>query len=300
MGYRNDSPKQANWYLGGMANDMAPGAGHMFFVNGIDGVGDNANTGLTPTEPLLTITYALSLCANDHDDYIVVLDHWQPTGEVFPINVNKSKVHIIGVPGAGAQWPTIVPTGATAAFDASAAYIEIAHFALQAGATSGCIESTVTGKWGILIRDCWFGVTGAGQDGFRGVAPFDLPYLTITGCRFGAGLTRDGVRLDHNATRGKIGLPHGAGNLFDRVGGVGINLTGNCSEVGSFNNIFAMATDLAGGAITYSAGCADCIANGNSANFGEAVANNPYTDGAGVSANQWLLNYHGNTMTLPA
>lgn len=293
------NPKAPAWYSGGLDNDMEPGVGTMYYVNGIDGVGNDANDGLTPSKPLLTITHALSHCVADHDDYIVVLDYWQPTGEVWPIVVDKPKVHIVGVPGAGAQWPTISPTGDTAALSVTAAYVEIARLALEGGATHGCIE-TGASKWGLWLRDCWFGVTGAGQDGFRGVAPFDLPYLRITRCRFGQGLTRDGVRLDHNATRSSIGRP-GEGNLFDRIPGVAINLVGNCSEVGIYDNIIAVPANTAGGAITFSAGCANCIVNGNHANFGDTdMGNNPFSDGAGAGANNWLLNYKGVTATLPA
>lgn len=294
-----NNKKSPAWYLGGMANDMEPGAGGVFYVNGIDGTGSNANDGQTPSTPLLTLTYALSLCTANADNYIVILDYWQPTGETWPIDVNVDKVHVVGVPGAGAQWPTLTPPGDTAALSVSAGYVEIARLTIDGGATHGCVETAAT-KWGLWLRDCWLGVTGTGQDGFRGVAPFDLPYLRITRCRFGQGLTRDGVRLDHNATRGSIGRP-GEGNLFDRIPGVAINLVGNCSEVGIYDNIVAVPANTAGGAITFSAGCANCIVDGNRANFGDtAMGNNPYTDGAGAGANNWILNYQAATAVLPA
>lgn len=294
------NPKNPTWYGGGMSSDMAPGAGNLFYVNGIDGVGDDANSGLTRDVPLLTITAALALCVNDHDDYIVVLDYWQPTGETWPIDVNKSKVHIIGVPGAGAQWPAIVPTGDTAAFTVSAAHTEMAHLSINGGATHGCVESSITGKWGIMLRDCWFGVTGTGQDGFRGIGAVDIPYLMIHGCRFGVGLTRDGIRLEHNATRGQLGLPNGQGNFFDRIPGIGINLVGSCSEVGIYNNVIAVPANTAGGAITLSANCVNCIADGNKANFGDTTMGNvPFADGAAGGVNNWLMNYQGITAVMP-
>ena len=298
-----NNPKNPAWYTGGMGMDMAPGAGSVFYCYGVDGgIGDNANDGLTPETPVLTLTYAISLCTADADDYIIVLNHWQPTGEAWPIVADVGKLHIIGADGAGTKYPIIAPTGDTAAIQVAADRVELARLAFHGGATHGCVESDAAGSnWGTKIRDCWFSVTGASQDGYRNVATCDDVYLSITRCRFGFAITRDGVRIEHNATRSSIGSAWGPGNLFDRVQGVAVNAVGNTSEVGVYNNLFAIPANTAGAAVTLSAGSANALVMGNTANFGDTdMGNNPYLDSAGAGASTWANNYQGITLTQPA
>ena len=285
------------WNGGGLTAEMLPGAGNIWYVHGMDaGIGDNANDGRSPSSPFLTLTYAIAQCTAAAHDYIIVLDYWQPTGEVWPISVDVDNVHIIGAEGAGGQWPTVGPTGATAAISVAASYVEIARLTIHAGATSGCVENDGgAARWGTLLRDCWFGVTGTGQDGYRN-ATADNPYLRIKRCRFGQGLTRDGVRIEFNATRSAIGEAWGNGNLFDRVGGIGVNVVGNGSEVGVFNNIFAIPANTAGAGVTLSAGSTNCLVISNIATFGDTdMGNNPYADGAAGGANTWGRNFRGDT-----
>jgi len=286
-----------------LVNAQYKGIGHnVFYVFGVDGgIGDDTNDGLTPTAPFLTITAALAACTAGNNDCIVVLDYWQPTGETWPISVNVSLVHILGALGQGVQWPQITPVADTAAISIAADYVEIARLGVTGGATHGCIETDATAaRWGTRIRDCSFGVLGAGQDGIRNVAPGDAPYLNVQRCRFGQGLTRDGIRIDHNATRSQIGDPWGAGNLFDRVQGLGINCVGNVSEVGIFSNTFVIPANTAGGAVTLSAGSTNCAIFGNQANFGDTtMGNNPFADGAGAGANHWGNNMQGITLAMP-
>lgn len=297
--------KNAAWYSGGLCMDIAPGAGNVYYVYGIDGgIGADTNTGLTPAEPLLTLTAALAKCTSGNQDYIIVMDYWQPTGEVWPITITKNNVHIIGYDGGGTQMPIITPTGDTAGVLVAADRIEIARMCINGGATHGCIENDPTGgagRWGTLIRDCWFSVLGTAQDGIRNVGDGDNVYLTVKRCRFGFAITRDGIRIEFNATRCQIGTPWGDGNLFDRVAGIGVNVTGNAADVGIYNNIFVLPSDTAGKAITLSAGTAGSAIFGNHANFGDAdMVANPYTDGAAGDSNTWGLNYKGVTATLPA
>ena len=68
------------------------GAGNVFWVDGING--NNANSGTRPDQPWLTITYALTQCVNEHNDYIMVLDAWQ---EPAAVDINVTRVHIIGL-----------------------------------------------------------------------------------------------------------------------------------------------------------------------------------------------------------
>ena len=287
-----------------LINAQYHGIGHnVYYVYGNDGgIGDDTNDGLTPTSPFLTITAALAACTANNNDCIVVLDYWQPTGETWPISVNVNLVHILGAMGQGGQWPQITPTGDTAAFSIAADYVELARMGLTGGATHGCVENNVAAsRWGARIRDCSLGVLGAAQDGIRNVAAGDQPYLNVQRCRFGVGLTRDGIRIEHNATRAKIGDPWGAGNMFERIPGVAINIVGAASEVGIYNNTVIVPANTAGGAITMSAIAVNCIAFGNKANFGDtAMGNNPYADGAAGGVNHWGNNMQAVTLVMPS
>jgi len=297
------NPKAPTWYGGGDVSALLPGAGKVLYVNGVDGTGSNANPG-TPESPLLTLTYALSLLTGGDNEYIFVQDYNNPTGETWPISVDKAMVHIIGVSGQGTQYPIITPPADTAGISIAADRVELANLCINGGATHGCIENdpgAPTARWGLLVRDCWFAVLGSAQDGIRNVAASDNVYLTVKRCRFGFAITRDGIRIEHNATRCMIGSPWGDGNLFDRVQGIGVNVVGNGADIGIFHNTFIIPANTAGAAITLSAGTAGAAIFGNKANFGDTdMGNNPYTDGAGAGSNHWGANYQGITLTQPA
>lgn len=297
--------KSAAWYLGGLGAEVHPGADNVFFCYGIDGgIGDDANDGLTRQSPVLTLTEALARCVAGQQNYIVVLDYWQPTGETWPISVDVPNVHIIGADGGGTKMPIITPVADTAGILVAADRIEIARLCLNGGASHGAVENdpgAPTPRWGTYIRDCWFAVLGSAQDGIKNVAASDNVYLTVERCRFGFAIVRDGIRIEHNATRAEIGRPWGNGNFFDRVQGVAINCVGNVADVGIYHNTFAIPANTAGAAITLSAGSAGCAIFDNQANFGDTdMVNNPYSDGAGAGSNHWGLNYKGVTPTLPA
>ena len=277
----------------------------VWYVYGIDGgIGVDTNSGETPWAPFLTITKALSMCVATRRDYIVVLDYWQPTGETWPISVNVNNVHIIGADGGGTQMPIITPTGNTAGISVAADRVEIAYLCINGGAAHGCIENdpgAPTARWGTFVHDCWFAVLGSAQDGIKNVAASDNVYLDVRRCRFGYALTRDGIRIEHNATRAYIGAPWGEGNVFERPAGVGVNLVGNAVGSGIYHNTFICESDAQGKAVTLSAGCTDVVIAHNVANFGNAaMAANPYDDGAGVDANHWMNNMHNITLTDPA
>ena len=298
------NPKNGNWYGGGNDKAFPVGVGNVFHVTGIDGTGNNANTGLSEDESWLTLTYALSQCVAGNHDVIIVHDYWQPTGETWPISVNKNNVYIVGADGAGTQLPIITPTGDTAGLSIAADRVKIAKLCINGGASHGCIENdpgAPTARWGLEIEDCWFAVLGSAQDGIKNVAASDNVYLTVKRCRFGFAITRDGIRIEHNATRCMIGTPWGDGNIFDRVQGIGVNVVGNAADIGIYNNMFAIPANTAGAAITLSAGTAGSLIVGNKANFGDTdMGNNPYTDGAGAGSNHWAENYQGITLTQPA
>jgi len=287
----------------GIGNIMQPGGGNVFYVWGRNNsIGLDTNDGLSMQSPFLTITHALAQCVDDEQNYIVVLSYSAPTGETWPINVDKETVHIIGAPGGGYNVPYITPPGDTAAFYIANDKIEIANLSINAGATHAGIENNpAAARWGLKVRDCFFGVVGAGQDGIKNVAAGDMPYMEVIRCRFGYGLTRDGIRIEHNATRSMIGTPWGNGNVFNRVGGIGVNAVGAVYDIGVHNNTFICASDAQGLAVTLGAGASECVVTDNRANFGNAaMAANPYDDGAAGDVNHWLTNWQNITMVDPA
>ena len=300
MAGTNSQIKSGPWYTGGLSQVLRPGAnqGDLYYV---DGTGEAGNDGRTPTAPLATITSAIALCTNQRNDTIIVLDYWAAVGEAWPIVCDKEMISIIGVPGAGAMWPQVNPAGDNPSFSITALGVEICNLSCNGGGTAGAIQVDAT-VWGTEIHHCWFGEAGTAQDGIRVPAGSDAVYLKIYGCRFGVGLTRDGVRIDHNATRGMIGCPGLEPNWFRSVAGIAINCTNQFAQGGIFDNRIAMATDTAGDGITLAAGVSDVHIDGNSACWGEtAVAhNNPYLDGAGANANEWGYNRWNETITAPA
>ena len=289
------NPKSPIWYGGGLASSLRVGAnlGTVFYV---DGAGPDTNDGLTPATPLASFTAALALCTNDLNDTIVVLDYWAAGTETWPINVNKSMVSILGVKLAGGMWPQVNPTGDVASFNITAAGVEIADLSINGGATAGCVQIGAS-VWGTEIHHCWFGEAGTGQDGIRDVATFDAVYCDFHHNVFGLGLTRSGVLLDHNATRGRI-----RNNLFRTAAGPAIHVNNEFAQGWILDNVFGVDSNVEGRAITLDATCTSGVTiNGNVANFGDtAMGNNPFLDSAAGGSNHWLLNYRNITATLPA
>jgi hypothetical protein len=307
------SIKNPNWYLGGLAGALGPGAGNIYYVNGgSDGPANDNFSGLRPDLPKQTIQAAIDLCTSNNNDYVIVLNYGSNgrAAETWPITVDKTLCHIIGVGTVGQKWPVVrvaAPAGgdtANPAFSVTADRVEIANLEIGGGNTAGGIHPTdAAGVWGLTVHDCFFGVTGdsTGQDGIRVPAGSAAPYLTVYGCRFGHFVTRDGIRFDANATRCMIGVPGQPQNYFHHLAGVAINLASAVTEPGIFNNWIAIPANTAGAAITFAAGVLDAWVMGNVANFGDTdMGNNPYTDGAGAGANDWAFNYQGITLVQPA
>lgn len=268
------------------------------FVNG--STGSNSNDGLSRTTPLLTLTAAIAKQTDENKHlYIFVERFYQPAGETWPIVFDKNNVHVIGMGGPNGTWCFIKPVGDYAGVRFDADRCEIAGFEIGGGATSGCIEFGAY-NWGNLIRDCWFGVTNTtqGRDGIwtEGGLGYHTYYATVIRCMFGKNLTRDGIRLDSDASSSMLGLP-GMGNIFKQINGVAINDTGGFFPDGMCcDNVFGLAADTKGDAITSAS--ARTIFDGNRANTGRtAMSANPYLD---TGTGHWLNNYKANTHVLPA
>jgi len=285
------NPKSPAWYGGGIGNFMIPGAGmgNVFYNDGVNGL--DANDGLTPQSPKLTLTASLAQCTNDMNDTILVLDYWQPAGETWPVSINKSKVNIIGVPsGSYRPWAAVDSVGDTACFSIAAHDVIIRGFAFDAGASHGGIEFAGNkGRMGIY--DCYF-ISGA--NGILSSAGGIEMALEVGNCFFQQSLTAQGIYINDDPAFIRL-----HDNVFDRVQGVAIEVVqGGAPQI--LNNVIALPSNTAGMAITLGAAVTRAIVNGNSANYGDTdMGNIPYTDGAGAGANSWLLNYQGTTAVQP-
>lgn len=291
--------------------------GKTFFVNGIDGVGADGRDGDNPEQPLLTLTAALAKCVSFRGDVIIVENYWQPTGEVWPILVNKGQVHIIGMANKNLMWPAIHPPGDTAAFEVAGLtaaghgqYSEIAGFMIGGGPTHGGIEtgSIANGMGnGLYLHDIWFGheFFGPTLAGFRNLGTINACGIRIERCSFFGDLANCTGRLTGTAIDNALG---GAGGYWDYCEFINNIFTGlslaidlhrarNCMILG---NKFACPDALVadGEAITLQATCLGCMVDGNSAFSGVAgaMANCPYRD---LATNHWGINYENGVGVQP-
>lgn len=286
-----------NW---GLYPSWPVGGGKTFFVNGNDG--DDGNTGVDPAYPLKTITRALELCQDGRNDYIISMIHYQ---ETFPIAVNKSTVHIIGLGNLQAMFCRMTASGDTAIFEVGDKdFYEIAGFSMDAGAGHGCIEvgageSAARG----CIHDCWFGVLGGSQDGIYIPDGAGLPSCMIFNNVFGATITRDGFRGAGSCYRSAI-----YNNWFNVINagtnrGVHIVKEGAQLWLIKDNDFHIYVDDQAGKAIQIESNATVFMIVGNRAGQGAvAMTNNPYRDlysGAADTSNTWVMNYEGNTVMYP-
>lgn len=283
--------------------------GRTFYVHGTLGADINESEGLDLDFPLRTITNALSRCTASANDVICVLYYPSAgaTGEVWPININKRGVKLIG--GMGEDWadavriirPPVGTAAGVAPIQVNADEVEIAGLWIEGiaagGSTTGGIDLGATASFAKThIHHCNFGWQTALQDGIRGYAGFDLPSLLIHDCVFNSNITRDGVRLSQNATRGMI-----YNNIFRLVGGVGVHLQALCTDVYAiFGNAFRVADAAPGEAITLNVNATGCMVYNNIAMQGKvAFANIPFVD-ASAGNNHWANNMSNILLVNPA
>lgn len=284
--------KNPSWYVGqGGAGAMWPGAGNVYYLNGCSG--SNTNSGLTPSAPKLTMTAALALCTNDNDDYIIVQDYWQPAGETWPVNINKSKVHIIGVKSGGYRcWACMAAPADTACLSIAADDVRIANLYFDAGASHGGIEFAGS-KNRMGIYDCWFGTGKHGIYSAMGGIGFGVE---IAGCFFCQALTAQSIYIADDPAFFRV-----HDNVFDACQGVAIEVTmGGGGQI--YDNMIACGADVQGRGITLGASVYRCLVMDNKAYFGNAagMAQNPFLDSAAAGANHWANNMWGITLTHPA
>ena len=280
----------------------------VYYVDGgSTGPTNNNEDGMTPETPKRTLQAGIDLCVSGQDDVVVVLNYGGNARavEAWPVLLNKDMVHLVGVGNPAQKWPVVsvlAPGGADTARPAilvTGHRCSISGLELGGGNTAACIYLGTVGlisPWGVWIHDCWFGVStdSVGQDGIGILAGADAPMARIEACEFGPSITRDGIRIAGNSTRGMI-----ISNIFKRMAGIAINVSAvACSIRG---NTMFLPSNTAGKGITLAAAALGCYVSHNYANFGDTeMANNPYTDGAAGGANDWVFNWKSITATMPA
>lgn len=294
------------WQMVGMDYHMkTPNAGTAFFVDGENGV--DTNNGLSPDTPFLTVTAALAEVTTGANDYIFILNYpsTAPGTETFPIEINATHVHLIGVPDQASQRNVClnVTTGTENCieFGADASDIEIAG--IEFGATTqACIYADVPTPFTprVHIHHCEFGWIRTCEDGISIEAGgADTPHWLVEHNRFGENCTRAGIYNNYNSTRSFYR------NNFFKVAqnAVGIHLVGLCTgHIFVLDNYFQVTDNAAGEAITTSV-TATGLAVGNMAGQGKVnMANIPWVDGGSFD---WVGNLvtataGGNDFTPPA
>lgn len=279
------------------------GAGEVFFVNGAGsavGGGETPSDGNegTKDQPFATITKALSQCVNDRGDVIYVLDYYQPSGETWPISVNKSLVSILGLPsaiggmfGGFATWNVAVASGNYPVFDIVANNVLISGFQLYAGTASYACVTMDDGASVVRIDRCRF---CRGTYGVHLTAD-DTGYgIEITNCHFIQSLATGGILINDDPAFCRI-----AGNYFDRIGGVAISVVSGAGHVIE-NNYIALGANTNGYAITLGTGVNRAWVNGNHCGYGiENGTTTPYLDDGTVNDNSWGTNYFGSAVDDP-
>ena len=275
----------------GLAGVLQPGAnlGKIVYVNlgGLD-----ANDGLGPSRPKLTIRGALDVCTDDLMDTIVVLDYWD-NDAVWPISVDVSRVRIIGSPSGNflRPWAAIVPTGDVAAIDIAANDVFIQGLYLQGGATAAGISIAGASIVRTGIFDCWFGpaaygIEYSGMGGFGHVAARNF---------FSQSVTANGILYSSNSPFSKF-----EDNIFEQIADIGFYTQGAAAACSILNNIFSLPSNTQGKAITLDGSTSRWIVYGNRANYGvTTMAGNPYED-ASSGVNHWLTNWNGTAAVDPA
>lgn len=302
------------WKSAGMGGILQPGAaaGNVFYVDGTTNGSSDVNTGFDPEAPLLTITRALELCVDDHNDYIIVLDYPEthPGGdEASPIDINKNRVHVLGAnyPYARGDMQQYLQTPDVAApvFLVTARWVEIGYFKLAGGDTFGCIAlSGGIETKGLAIHHCQFAEKYNGSTHPSYGIDCSLMscgnWMYVGDCQFYNPITSHGIYL-YNPAQIRIERNH-----FIMVQGNGIHVgTGAAATMRAtiVDNYFAIDTDAAGKGITIAGGgTGGCLIANNMANEGkDDMTANPWVDpDTGAPKNAWIGNVVGDAMLHPA
>ena len=287
--------------VGILSNSPNIGAGRVFYVDG--NAGADGYDGTDPNYPKKTILSALGSCTTERNDYIFVLDHWAETA---PIEINKSRVHVIGLSLPSFGWVKMNPATDAAMFKlvSAGAYSEIAGIDMSGGDSYGCIW--IYGTEGSYIHDCWFGSEGAGGTPLHGIQITQNPhYSRIENCRFFGDLGSANGTITSNGIDCASGINYvrGVEVMNCRFNGLAIGLNLDNADYWQVeDNRFTCPNAQNGEAITLQSDCLDSTFINNISAYGmlnTGYSYNPYRDLATATVNNWSMNYRGNEVIEP-
>jgi hypothetical protein len=270
----------------GIEAKISPGTQKVHYVNGITWTngfaeGDDGNQGDIISKPLATLTQALSLCTNEGNDAIVILDFWAPTNETWPIAVDKTLVSIYGV-GKKPLWSWAQMYSASdVVLDITGSHVLIDGLGFTPASGSPCV--TFDGGCNeVWINGCDF---HSGTTGIK-LASGDMAHgLVITNNHFFAALSAGGIDIDDDVVQTLI-----QNNIFGRLAGDAINV--NLANTGYIlDNTFAIPSNGQGLAVTLQTGTSAFMVDRNHALYGEVTSTSPYHDEGTSTTNGWGLNY---------
>ena len=250
------NPKSPAWYGSNIGQFLEAGRGSIFYVDGTNGV--DTNDGLSPDLPFLTVTAAIAACTTGANDYIFILEYpsTAPGTETFPIALNKSHVHLIGVPKQASRRNVCLfcQDGATNTLELGADADDCEIAGIEFGATTAaCIyaDSPTPFTCRVHFHDCEFGWIRTCTYGIHiEDNGSDTPHWLVENNRFGENCTAAGIYNDYNSTRSFY-----RNNFFTvATNAVGIHLAGLCTgKIFILDNYFQVTDQAAGEAITVTA-----------------------------------------------
>lgn len=291
--------KQANWYGFGGAHYMKhPTPGDVFYVTDAARGGDNANDGLTPHTPFLTITYALTQLTGLRNSYIFV-QRTTLASETWPIEITQSYLHLIGTPDQASPTPAIRPQDNNHGLVLAAGGIEVAGFIFSCPVANqdACIYSAAAQQWMNHIHDNYFAWDSEAYDCIR--LDNQQQQVSIHDNYFGAhGFDNYAITSASVAGRTLIEDNVILVNGREMNGAAGIYLSPVSGGGAILNNVFTVPGLAAGEAIHLTGG-QDWLVTGNVAaeGSGATASANPFREDG---ANHWGLNYSNQTAQLPA
>lgn len=271
------------------------GVKKVYYVNGITWTngfadGNDGNEGTRIDKPLETLTKALSLCTDEGNDAIIVLDYWAPTGETWPVAVNKSLVSIYGIQHHPMQGWIHMYSASNECMDITGSNVYIEGLNFNANASKACVTMD-DGAQRVWLNKCGFMTGTCGVDLDAGDTSSGIE---ITNSFFSASLSAGGIDVDDDPAFMRI-----EGNHFDRLTGDCINISAGAGHLIK-DNTFSLKANSQGLAVTLQTSVARALVVGNKAAYGTASSTSPYDDEGTVTTNGWADNYLGITLIDPA
>jgi len=290
--------KHPGYYgFGGAHYVKHPTPGDVFYVTDATRGGSDANDGLTPATPFLTITYAMTQLTGLRDSYIFV-QRTTPTAETWPITVTQAYLHLIGTPDQASPTPNIQQNTNNHGFVLNAGGIEIAGFIFKNDITylKAGIYASASQQWMNHIHHNFFAWDGDCYDCI--VLENQQCQMSIHDNYFGMhGFTNYGILGTAGGGTSRINIER---NVFFQQGRIrtGLKAINISLDFGAVirDNVFRCQDNAAGEAITVAGQNGLITGNYAMSGTGAAMGNIPFQEDG---TNHWGLNYDNQTARLP-